>query len=199
MGGSASIPSGAALFVPGSLYLALLSSPIDWILISAIFMARSGLILTEILGAGALSILPVVLIRSQPHKYLASLFDSSDAAPTESGRPVLFKCKTTHRRLTPEKHAFDYSYLAAGIPVGWEGRAGGILAVDVPAGDGVKGAAWFEVRCEDHLYRGGSELGLRGKLDAYLDTEVSSGCSLQSPTCPSVGSRCVRVAVIWPC
>ncbi|SPN97428.1 uncharacterized protein DNG_00942 [Cephalotrichum gorgonifer] len=94
------------------------------------------------------------------------------AAPTETGKPVFYKCRTTHRRMFPEKHAFGNSYLVVGIPVGWKGQSGGILSAEAPkAGWFVGRAAWFEVRAEDHLQRGGAELGLRGKLDAYLAAE----------------------------
>ncbi|MBE3048045.1 DUF1365 family protein [Candidatus Bathyarchaeota archaeon] len=184
MGSFISLLSSAALLALGSFYLAFLSCPIDWILVGIIAAVRSGLTITTILNVGIFGLVPAFFILLKPHQYLALLFDSSDAAPTELGKPALFKCRTTHRRLSPKIHSFGYSYLVAGIPVGWKGRAWGILAAD-----GYKGAAWFKVRCGDHLHRGGSELGLRGKLNAYLSAEVSGGNSPQPLTCSPAGIK----------
>ncbi|EXF76641.1 hypothetical protein CFIO01_13548 [Colletotrichum fioriniae PJ7] len=95
-------------------------------------------------------------------------------------KPLLIPCTTTHRRTFPEKHAFVYSYLVVGIPVGWRGNYGGMVSCDVdkagwlswfslaprPAGRG-----WFHVDPADYLERGNGHLGLRGKLDAYLTSQ----------------------------
>lgn len=163
------------LLVSGSLYLILLSGPLDWVLIYIIAVVRVGFSTSTILKATIPGLLPVAFLFLKPQQYLAILFDRTGPAPTEHGQAVLIKCKTTHRRAFPKKHAFAYSYLVAGIPVGWKGRTGGILAADIPKGDERRrGAAWFEVKSKDHLHRGGADLGLRGKLDAYLRSEVSS-------------------------
>ena len=90
-------------------------------------------------------------------------------------RPLLFPCRTAHTRFFPKKHAFSYSYLLVGIPVGWRGSVGNILSADVrhlaPKGP-IAPKAWFEVDSQDHLERGDSDSGLRGKLDTYLRSQV---------------------------
>ncbi|KAI1389413.1 uncharacterized protein F4822DRAFT_427764 [Hypoxylon trugodes] len=84
------------------------------------------------------------------------------------GRPLLFPCQTTHTRFFPEKHSFSYSYLLVGIPVGWTGAAGGMISND-ERGTSIEG--WYKVDAADYLERGNGHLGLRGKLDAYLESQ----------------------------
>ncbi|KAI1657181.1 hypothetical protein F4813DRAFT_380981 [Daldinia decipiens] len=84
------------------------------------------------------------------------------------GQPLLFPCQTTHTRLFPKKHTFSYSYLLVGIPVGWTGVAGGMISSDEYS-TGVGG--WYKVDASDYLDRGNGHLGLRGKLDAYLESQ----------------------------
>ena len=48
----------------------------------------------------------------------------------ESPRPLFFPSRTTQTRLFPKSHSFSYSYLLVGIPVGWRGSVGGMLAAD---------------------------------------------------------------------
>ncbi|EME46331.1 hypothetical protein DOTSEDRAFT_70354 [Dothistroma septosporum NZE10] len=79
--------------------------------------------------------------------------------------PLLITSRTTHSRLFPEKHAFSYSYLFVGIPVGLEGSVGGLLSVDSPK------PAWFDVRSKDYLARGQDQLGLGERLKRYLHTQ----------------------------
>ncbi len=97
------------------------------------------------------------------------------------GKVLLFPCRTTHSRLFPKKHSFSYSYLVVGIPVGWEGTAGGMVSVGENSGLGFSswfslkscaGNGWYSVDAGDYLERGNSGLGLRGKLDAYLRSQV---------------------------
>jgi hypothetical protein len=97
------------------------------------------------------------------------------------GRPLLIPCRTTHRRLFPEKHAFSYSYLTVGIPVGWTGTAGGMVSTGVSTESGILSwlslrptlrRGWFDVDPADYLERGSAHLGLRGKLDSYLKSQV---------------------------
>ena len=88
-------------------------------------------------------------------------------------KPCLFPCQTSHTRLFPKKHSFSYSYLFAGIPVGWRGSAGSLLSADTESlQDTRRRAAWFHVESADHLERGDSDQGLRGKLDKYLRSQV---------------------------
>ncbi|KAL2256012.1 hypothetical protein VTK26DRAFT_2350 [Humicola hyalothermophila] len=95
------------------------------------------------------------------------------------GKVLLFPCRTFHSRMLPKKHSFSYSYLAVGIPVGFEGNAGGLVWVrgkqagrfSWPSIASGLLAAWFTIDAGDYLERGKSELGLRGKLDEYLQIQ----------------------------
>jgi len=89
-------------------------------------------------------------------------------------KPLFFPCQTVHQRLFPKKHAFIYSYLLAGIPIGWKGSIGGLLSVD----DDKKTRAWFVVDAGDYLERGDGHLGLEGKLYQYLRSQVCVARSL---------------------
>lgn len=95
--------------------------------------------------------------------------------PTTSGeaagplKPLLFPCQTTHTRLFPKKHSFKYSYLMVGIPVGWEGDSGGMIATGPP---GIARKGWYQVHSADYLERGSGHLTLREKLDTYLTSQV---------------------------
>ncbi|KAK5735211.1 hypothetical protein LTR17_008379 [Elasticomyces elasticus] len=62
--------------------------------------------------------------------------------------PLLLTSRTTHSRMFPKKHAFSYSYLLVGIPVGW-----------------------FHVDSADFLERGNEGATLAEKLNAYLHTQ----------------------------
>lgn len=91
-------------------------------------------------------------------------------------KPLLFPCRTSHTRLFPQKHSFSYSYLLVGIPVGWRGWVSSILSADLKTlpwrGQKPK-VGWFNVDSADYLARGDSMYGLRGKLDTYLESQVS--------------------------
>jgi hypothetical protein len=95
-------------------------------------------------------------------------------------KPMLFPCQTTHTRLFPKKHSFSYSYLYVGVPVGWRGSSGGLLSVDEPKDEkpwylkwlSLRPGSWFSVDGDHYLARGHVEGGLRGKLDAYIQSEV---------------------------
>ncbi|KAH6697586.1 hypothetical protein F5X68DRAFT_257723 [Plectosphaerella plurivora] len=94
------------------------------------------------------------------------------------GKPMLIPAKTTHRRTFPKTHAFAYSYLVVGFPVGWEGSAGGMVSTN---GDAEKPAdswfpttttpskGWYHVDGADHLERGPGSL--KTKLHAYLESQ----------------------------
>lgn len=93
----------------------------------------------------------------------------------DPGKVLLFLCRTTHSRLFPKKHSFAYSYLAVGIPVGWEGVSGGMVSSSFrkPAWFSLSNpnASWYNVDPADHLEHGQAHMGLRHKLDAYLKSE----------------------------
>ena len=97
------------------------------------------------------------------------------------GKVLLLPCRTFHSRLLPKRHSFSYSYLAVGIPVGFDGNAGGMVSVGSrgeagpfswPSSASRVPNSWFTVDAGDYLERGKSELGLRGKLDEYLRLQV---------------------------
>ena len=94
-------------------------------------------------------------------------------------KPILFPCQTSHTRIFPQKHSFSYSYLLVGIPVGWRGRISSLLTADLktlPWRGREPKTGWFNVDSADYLARGDSMYGLRGKLDTYLESQVSEGC-----------------------
>ena len=100
------------------------------------------------------------------------------------GKVYLFPARTTHSRMFPKKHSFSYSYLVVGIPVGWEGNAGGMISSGAKSESGLSSwfsltprlrKGWYNVDAGDYLERGNSERGLRGKLDDYLRAEVGLG------------------------
>lgn len=91
-------------------------------------------------------------------------------------KPLFFPSRTSHTRLFPKKHSFTYSYLLVGIPVGWRGAVGSSLSADLPVEElsqqSVFKRSWFSVGAGDYLERGDENLGLRGKLQAYLRSQV---------------------------
>lgn len=101
--------------------------------------------------------------------------NSIELAPGHPLKPLLFPCRTAHTRLFPKKHSFSYSYLFVGVPVGWAGSAGSMVATgteDVSGNVPGSFAAWFRVNARDHLDRGKAHIGLRGKLRVYLESQV---------------------------
>jgi hypothetical protein len=106
--------------------------------------------------------------------------DHGALSNSQAMRPLVFPCRTTHTRIFPKKHSFSYSYLLVGIPVGWQGSVGSFLSADLESmprqTPNPRPAAkpWFTVEAEDHLSRGTHIDGLRGKLEAYLKSEVGS-------------------------
>lgn len=92
-------------------------------------------------------------------------------------KPLVYPCQTSHTRVFPKEHAFSYSYLMVGIPVGWRGSVGTFLSADInslPWKGRTPLAAWFSVESADHLGRGDHVHGLQGKLDSYLTSIVCS-------------------------
>ena len=105
--------------------------------------------------------------------------DHDTASNSHALKPLVFPCQTTHTRMFPKKHSFSYSYLFIGVPVGWQGSIGSFLSVDLESSSpksrrpSPTSKSWFSVEAEDHLSRGADVDGLRGKLEAYLKTQVS--------------------------
>ena len=79
--------------------------------------------------------------------------------------PLLIPSRTTHSRIFPKKHAFSYSYLFVGIPVGVCGRISNALSIDSDQ------KSWFNVSSNDYLTRGSGRLSLAEKLKRYLHTQ----------------------------
>lgn len=102
------------------------------------------------------------------------LATNNTAKWTGHGRVLLLPCKTTHSRFFPKTHSFVYSYLVVGIPVGWEGVSGGMVSLSSSEQSWFSRLrkGWFHIDPADYLHRGDRHLGLRGKLDAYLRTQV---------------------------
>ncbi len=82
----------------------------------------------------------------------------------------------------PKSHSFAYSYLVVGVPVGWEGNANGMVSAGAKSEtglwswfswDGSAQRGWYDIDAANYLQRGSGHLGLRGKLDAYLESQVS--------------------------
>ncbi|KAH7360352.1 hypothetical protein BKA65DRAFT_421350 [Rhexocercosporidium sp. MPI-PUGE-AT-0058] len=113
--------------------------------------------------------------------YLALVSRSNSLPPWPGpGQPYLIPCRTTHTRLFPRKHSFSYSYLTVGIPVGFEGSANGIIGANEKSSSSMWDMvplanllmrSWYSVQASEYLLRGHDELGLRGKLDSYLQSE----------------------------
>lgn len=92
--------------------------------------------------------------------------------------PLLLPGRTTHTRMFPEKHSFEYSYFSVGIPVGWKGCAGSLLSADVELLEPrQRRRGWFNINASDYLYRGGAERDLKARLGHYLRGEVSRDTS----------------------
>lgn len=109
--------------------------------------------------------------------------ESKDGSFDEAPRPLLFPSRTTHTRVFPKSHSFSYSYLLVGVPVGWQGSAGGMIASDGGGscvGDGSQHkssrAGWYTVDAGDYLNRGDRHLGFDGKLRKFLKEQVCTYC-----------------------
>jgi hypothetical protein len=132
-------------------------------------------VLVVTVGPAVSAILLVQILRLTTGKVEATHWDGP-------GRVLLFPCRTSHSRLFPKKHSFSYPYLTVGIPVGFEGNAGGVVSVEAKGKPSRE--SWFAlahrmpragytIDPDDYLERGQPELSLRGKLDTYLQTQVS--------------------------
>lgn len=133
-------------------------------------------LLSALLTTGA-----VVFTLSQILRYVKALKEPTTSLDGFSTEPMLFPCRTSHRRFFPTKHSFEYSYLLAGVPVGWKGSVGGMLSADDPVMilpwhrrlfSLKQGAAWHVVSGDDYLARGHHANGLKGKLQDFLQTQV---------------------------
>ncbi|KAI0842525.1 hypothetical protein F5Y06DRAFT_306060 [Hypoxylon sp. FL0890] len=131
-------------------YYLVLGTLGDAVLLAAWFLWTRGSFVIRLIGVDYTEIFVILSVWNGP------------------GWPLLFPCQTTHTRLFPKKHSFVYSYLLVGIPVGWTGAAGGMISND-EHGTGASG--WYKIDAADYLERGSGHLGLRGKLNAYLESQ----------------------------
>lgn len=127
------------------------------------------------LSLGYLQNALIVFIIFQLARWL--LAPSNTSQWTGLGKVLLLPGLTTHTRLFPKRHSFDYSYLVVGIPVGWEGISGGMVSSSSKEQSwlSLSRRGWYHIDPEDYLDRGSRKLGLRGKLDAYLRSQVRIG------------------------
>lgn len=124
-----------------------------------------------------------LFVAVQLWRFFAGLRRSGSCSDEEFPvKPLLFPCQTSHVRMFPKKHGFSYSYLLVGIPVGWEGNYGGMLSSE--EGDSrpwyqrwlslKPGLGWWTVNSDHYLARGHNSNGLAGKLQEYLESQVST-------------------------
>ena len=115
-------------------------------------------------------------------------------------RPLIFPCRTTHARLFPKKHGFTYSYLTVGIPIGWSGSVASMVGADehMAAKKTKRWRSWLGVDAGDYLGRGNGHLLLKGKLEAYLESQVMNKPQL-STTCWLMMVSGRFISQLWPC
>lgn len=112
------------------------------------------------------------------YNFLGTTSRKSSQSHHKSPAIYIIPCRVTHKRKIPKTHAFSYSYLTVGIPVGYRGCVNGLISVDEPdiPTTWLSGIwrlkNWFRVDSSDYLARGSNKLGLRGKLDNYLTSQV---------------------------
>ncbi|KAK0614256.1 hypothetical protein B0T14DRAFT_436794 [Immersiella caudata] len=182
MAGPHAVPL-TTLFVASG-YSILYSGVLDATLLAFFSICQQWQSLTALVGAPLLQATKIALAAVTTAVLaswtLQAVQTTDDPQWNGPGKVLLFPGKTTHSRFFPKKHSFSYSYLVVGIPVGWEGNAAGMVSVGVKKRAGLLSwlslnprgrPGWFAVDAADYLERGNGELGLRGKLDAYLRTQ----------------------------
>ena len=131
----------------------------------------------RILGTGFL-----LLTLLQIARYIVTLRNSTNSQNGFPAKPLFFPCETSHQRFFPQKNSFKYSYLLTGIPVGWKGTSGGMISAEMEKDEtpwylrilSLKPTeSWWSVHGDNYMARGSVKNGLRGKLDQYLESEVS--------------------------
>ena len=136
--------------------------------------------LTYILGPG-LGFFSIYLVQKTQYYWIPiwnglyrEVGTNRNSHVTQPFRPLFFPARTSHTRLFPKQHSFAYSYLLVGIPIGWEGYAGGsFFSVDTSCSVGSSvyrsrnARGWFNIENEDYLQRGYGT-SLKGKLDDFL-------------------------------
>lgn len=122
----------------------------------------------------ALGICGIFLVGYYASRWIVNRRVNSTAS---TAHRLLIPGRITHHRLYPQKHSFSYPYLLLGIPVEVSDNANDTMLTNVHSPwswftqlSGL--TTLFEVCPADHLQRIRSDNGLRGKLDAYLGSEV---------------------------
>jgi hypothetical protein len=85
-------------------------------------------------------------------------------------RLVLFPCRITHSGLLPGGKTLGYSRYFIGVSVSWSGVASQMVYANRQAEGMGRCSA---VDAADHFAQGHGHLGLRGRLDSLLESEVS--------------------------
>lgn len=133
-----------------------------------------------------LSLVPLALVLSQLYKqkrgttHIVQRSATSPRTAIAASKPqstsLIFPCRTSHVRLFPKKHGFDYSYLLLGLPIH-----------EAAAQDTKLGKWWMQVRAADYLTRGAGSSGFYNKLRDTLrgqgvqDTEWSYAYLVTAP------------------
>ena len=127
-----------------------------WALFRSLLFPLAGLV-----GLALFSLTAIALLRARP------VSKSLEWKDYDCTHPLVLRCRTTHTRMFPKKHAFSYYYLQISIPVGFKGTCGSLVSVETTSNK-----SWLHVRAEDYLQRDSPLTTLRGKLSAYLQSQV---------------------------
>jgi len=182
-----SLYKGAALGVGLTSIPWILKYPFDFVIFSLLILhknKRGVQYLIEIyfdktIAFNVASTATCVTLVYQVLRYVNGIQGPSTSTDEFPAKPMIFRCATSHTRISPKKHSFNYSYLLVGVPVGWKGSVGGMLSADDERENSSwlwakPGKAWHVVNGDDYLGRGHSADGLRGKLRDYLKSQVCS-------------------------
>lgn len=89
--------------------------------------------------------------------------------------PVLFRCRTHHTRLFPQRHSLAYSVLQCGMPLKFKGSIGRLFSFS-NGSDKDKKWSLFGVDSRDYLRRGNETM--EEKMEAFLAENVCMGVFL---------------------
>ncbi|PQE27378.1 dna-binding wrky domain-containing protein [Rutstroemia sp. NJR-2017a WRK4] len=170
---------------PLLILLGLVGSRVDILISSTFYLIRnrsdcadflfkhvSSSTITTLSGCGSL-----LFILAQTIRYVRGLRAKDTHTKDIFLKPMFFPSMTSHMRLYPTKNAFSYSYLLTGVPIGWTGSSGGLIAADDAADASPfywkllclqPMRAWFSVNGDAYLDRGHVLGGLEGKLKKFL-------------------------------
>ncbi|KAI0446208.1 hypothetical protein F4803DRAFT_58463 [Xylaria telfairii] len=160
---------GLGLRLAGLLYYTQLGASGDLIIVSILLAWKTGYPrLASIVVKRGWTLGLFVVFATTCYLFLPAWdYGRKAKSPTLSGpgRPLLFPCRIMNAPILPTKRSFEYSSLLIGVPVGWNGVAGGLVSVDCEV-PGFK--TWYTIDAVDHLIPGPTHLRLRDKLDWFL-------------------------------